>query len=299
MNAIRFVFVAVMTIAASVRAQVADATDAPESVVPAVAPPVTARILGNVPDGTPPPPAPPRPGFVVPGKDILATTTHRQGGRTITIQRITPVALPPPPVPAPPAAGVDGAAFEARLAACRTQCPAPRLLLLSATVYRSKDVPPRTLVRYWPGASGEPVTCWSSADFALLSGIGSFIATDGQARSLLMMWSSVDLDRMAAFQLAHGREYHGPEIPEFPAGPATFSVAGSPPAADSLVPIQSLHDIYNSEFQRLNAACEGRERARLQREAELKANPPKPRDIVLRSWHVGGKAVKSEPAAAR
>jgi len=101
MKSIRLVLAAVMAIAASVRAQVVDASVSPEPVVAPVASPATACILGDLQDGTPPPPQPPQPVFSVPAKNVLATTTHQQGGRSITIRRIKPIALPPPPEPAP------------------------------------------------------------------------------------------------------------------------------------------------------------------------------------------------------
>ena len=58
--------------------------------------PTTARILGSIPDGTPPPPEPPKPKFIVPTKDVLETKSVEQGGRTITLRKINPIALPPP-----------------------------------------------------------------------------------------------------------------------------------------------------------------------------------------------------------
>ena len=58
--------------------------------------PTPVRILGEIADGTPPPPEPPKPKFIVPAKDVLETKTHLQGGRTITIRKISPIALPPP-----------------------------------------------------------------------------------------------------------------------------------------------------------------------------------------------------------
>ena len=51
-----------------------------------------------------------------------------------------------------------------------------------------------------------------------------------------------------------------------------------------LVPIQSLHDLYNKEFWRLKTAYEGRELARLQQEADLKAHPPQPKNLVVNFW---------------
>ena len=151
------------------------------------------------------------------------------------------------------------------------------MLSLGATVYRFKDSPPRTLVQYRPEPQGEPITFWSSADFSLISGIQGIVATDGRTYSLFMAWSITDTTRTALG--------HPPDIPAFPEGQATFTMVGTPPADPSvLVPIQSLHDLYNSEYVRLKAAYEGRERARLQHESDLKANPPKPKNITLNYW---------------
>ncbi|MEI7909861.1 MAG: hypothetical protein WCK77_09525 [Verrucomicrobiota bacterium] len=284
MKSIRLVLVAVMAIATSVHSQVTDAADSNDASVAPEASPTVARIVGNIPDGTPPPPAPPRPVFVVPGKDVLDASSHQQGGRTITLQRIKPIELPPPPEPASPAEGADNTAFKARLADYRAKHPRAEIVSLGASVYRFDNAPPRTLVTYSPGENTEPVTFWSSADFALLSGVYAFVDTDGQSRTLFMMWTNINVSRMASVFVSHGHKFQPPGIPDFPAGLASFTVVGKPPAADVLVPIQSLHDIYNSEFQRLQTAWDGRERARLQREADLKANPPKPKNITLNYW---------------
>ncbi|MCX6867035.1 MAG: hypothetical protein NTV46_12610, partial [Verrucomicrobia bacterium] len=103
MKPLPLVFVAVMALATSVRSQEeANAAPSGDATAPPAIPTATARIIGNIPDGTPPPPQPPKPKFIVPARDILATTTQQQGGRTITLNRIKPIALPPPPEPAPP-----------------------------------------------------------------------------------------------------------------------------------------------------------------------------------------------------
>jgi hypothetical protein len=291
MKTIPLVFVAVMAITASVRSQDVPIAESPES----VATPTAARIIGTIPDGTPPPPAPPKPEFIVPAKEILSTATHEQGGRTITIHEIKPIDLPPPPAP-PSVSKIstsDEAAFRTRLAQYRASHPKSVMVCLGATVYRSKNSPPRTLLRYWPGSDGEPITLWSSADFALISGIHSFVGTDGHTRSLFMMWSSIDLDRLAIRFGSSPRSFQAPSIPEFPAGNATYQFVGTTPAADDLVPIQSLHDLYNREFLRLKTAYEGREQARIEREAFLKAHPPQPKDITLNYWRA------EKPAAAK
>ena len=55
--------------------------------------PITPHILGKIFDGTPPPPSPPKPEYFFSNKDVVATATHQQGGRTITIREIKPIAL--------------------------------------------------------------------------------------------------------------------------------------------------------------------------------------------------------------
>jgi hypothetical protein len=284
MKAVPFVLVAIMACTASVRSQVMDAATIREPVVP-VASPTTAHILGDLPDGTPPQPQPPKPTFVVAAKDILTTTTQQQGGRTITIRRIKPIALPPPPEPAPVQNALDKAALQEELAETGVQQPKWDFLFLGATVFRTKDSPPRTLVTYWPSNMGE-VSFWSSADFGLLAGMGDFAAANGQTFSMFMAWGYEDIDgSIADFQATQNRPYEAPLMPRFSDAKATFTLIGNPPPdPEVLVPIQALHDIYNNEFARLKAAYEGRERAQLQREAELKANPPRPKNITINYW---------------
>lgn len=260
----------------------------------------TARILGEIPDGTPPPPAEPKPEYKVAKSDVLATATHEQGGRTITIQQIKPIALPPPPPPAEVTFTEPDAEFSQRLAEYREAHPKNELLFLGATVFRSKDSPPRTLVRWWPMGGKGTITFWSSSDFALIAGgINSFADTAGDSHHMLMGWGNVDLDRMAELYAAKGREYDAPDLPDLPEGKATFVITGdTQPTAEELVVIQSLHDIYNSELERLKTAFEGREKARIQQEAYLKAHPPQPKNITLNYWRVE-KPATGEKGAAR
>jgi len=245
----------------------------------------TARILGTIPDGTPPPPAPPKQEYVILNKDILRTTSQQQGGRTVTIRKIKPIDLPLPPPPAEPVPSETDAAFAARIAEYGEIHPRNELLFMGATVYRSKDSPPRTLVRYWPQGNRGTVSFWSSADFALIAGgINSFVGGAGETHSILMGWGNVDIERLSEIRAKAGKDYVVPEIPALPAGPATYQIIGNPPPAEDLIPIQSLHDLYNSNLAELTTAYQGREQARLNREAELKAHPPQPKDITLNYW---------------
>ena len=267
------------------RSQVADVKKSGDLTTAPAGESTNARILSEIPDGTPPPPAPPKPEYHVSARDVLSTTAHEQGGRSITIRKIKPIALPPPP-PAEITISEPDAEFSKRLAEYRETHPKSELLFLGATVFRSKDSPPRTLVRWWPMGGKGTITFWSSADFALIAGcINSFVDTAGDTHHTLMGWGSVDIDRMAELYAAKGREYDAPDLPDFLEGKATFQIIGdTKPTAEELVVIQSLHDLYNSELERLKTAYQGRERARIVREEYLKANPPQPKDITLNFW---------------
>lgn len=240
---------------------------------------VVPHVIGNLPDGTPPPPAPPRRGFTVAAKDVFESKTIRQGGRNVTIRQIAPIPLPEMPPPAPP----DPAASKSFVKPLHP-APAMEFLFVGATVFHSKDVAPRSLVSLWPQGHGGAVTFWSSADVALLSGFATYVGKDGIARSLLMAWGNADIDKLTQFALTHGSETQAPDIPEFSAGNAAFEIISGNPDPETLASIQSLHDLYNTEYDRLLTAFQGRERARLAREAWLKAHPPQPKDIVINFW---------------
>ncbi|MGL4399603.1 MAG: hypothetical protein ACRCXD_07020 [Luteolibacter sp.] len=259
--------------------------------------PTAARILGNVPDGTPPPPEPPKPKFIVPTKDVLESKSVQQGGRTITVRQIKPIALPPPPPPAGPLTPEAEAAFRERAAAYREAHPRTKMAFLSATIFRSQDSPPRTLVRCWPEGKREMITFWSSADFGLIAGIQSFADTTGTNHHMLMGWGYADLDRRPEILAAHLKAYGATAPPPFSDGKASFEIIGTSFTAEDLAPIQALHDLYHNEHTRLKSAFEGRERARLEQEAYLKANPPQPGDITLNYWEIG--ASDSEKGATR
>ena len=163
------------------------------------------------------------------------------------------------------------------------------MLLVGATVYRFDDSPSRSLVQLWHQAEGEPVTIWSSADFALLSGFSTFSDSADSTTSLMMMWSVTNLDTRTALQTKFSRQFKAPDFPDFPPGKATYVIASGNPTPQTLASIQSLHDLYNNEHDRLKEAYDGRERAQRQHEAELKANPPQPKDIVLNYWRIDSK----------
>ncbi|GAA5127499.1 hypothetical protein GCM10023212_32480 [Luteolibacter yonseiensis] len=261
-------------------------------------PPTTARIIGDIQDGTPAAPAPPKPVFTVPAADVLKTETHQQGGRSITVREIKPIPLPEPAaIPAPPDPG--NPAVRARIAALRDRQPGAGLFSIGATVYRSQSSGTRSIVTWLPEPDAPPVTFWSSADFSLLQGISGFSCSDGTHFNFIMMWSVIDMDQMTDRFEEYGKVWQPPAIPVFAESPATFSYVSADPGPEASAALQSLHDIYNSEHDRLSVAKQGRDQASLEQAARLKADPPVPRDIVLSHWLTETPDTNGKPSSPR
>ena len=282
MKPLPFAFVAVIGLAVSVHSQDSNSQEsAPVEETPA-------RILGTIPDGTPPPPEAPKPEFIVRAKDILETTVVEQDGRTITLQEIKPIDLPAPPQEVAPVAHESDPTFQARLADYQATHPRPDQIRISSVIYHPKDSAPRSLVRWWPPASKEPISFWTSANLNLIiGGFRSFIDSSGKAHSLSFGWENFDAQRLAQLNASKKNLAAIPVIPDFPDGAATCAFIGQAPADADLLVIQSLHDLYNKNHEQLLTAYQGRTQARLAAEAELKAHPPQPKDITLNYWRIG------------
>jgi len=244
---------------------------------------------------------------------VLRSVTRRQGGRTVTIQKIEPppVSTPPPAAPAPPA--LSEAEIAARIAEWRGKAPEFRMAILSATVFDHS----RTFLRCWiSGGSGndeprEEFACWSNIDFNHFNGVGS-VEIGGVRYGLITGVGNIDTERMRRLRAARGPgQPTGPDLSrcpplptdapafapvvspggDWPAAPApqtTPEIADLPPdrrPASAQAFVEGLHEIYAAEGGRLAAACQARQRAREEREAYRKAHPPKPKDITIRySW---------------
>lgn len=253
------------------------------------------QILGVIPDGTihesPTAPAP----FTIRKRHLLNSKTHEQGGRTVTIQQIKPVLHPSFPL----SKALANQSLDQQDTVDPTTLNASdsthELLFLGATVYRFKNSPPRTLVRWWPEGSGTCFTFWSSADFALIAGgIQSFTDAGGYSHSLVIAWSTEDVEDFSELQTIQWQQDHGSKLPNFPLGEATFRCVEAQPCAEDLGPIEILHELYNRNLRELKTAYAGRERTRLANEAFLKANPPQAKDITIDYWRTERPAILSK-----
>ncbi len=226
--------------------------------------------------------------FVVPPDQIIKEEVHEQGGRDIIVREIEPIELPDPDQPVQPQGPVDPSVRQQFLERMASR---PQVIYINggATVYRSNGSPVRSLVKIY-GGDGQPLEFWSSADFGLLAGIPEFTGNDGKQLRLFLLWSPVDLDRMEAAAIRFGKTFQRPQIPELPAGYATFILKSGNPNAATMANIQALHDAYNAKHGELVAAAEARKVEQAQREAELLAHPPVPKDIIIHHWQIDGSA---------
>lgn len=198
--------------------------------------------------------------------NIVNSVTYDLGDRLLTVEQVNELALPTPPpmivpVPTPHSPQVQ-APQEAPM----------ELVSMGATIYTGKTGPARTLVTYQ--VKGEAmIEFWSSADWRLLANLGSFQSEDGRNWQFLLLPSVIDI----------GEADERPSIPAFSGAEASFTIVQGEATPEQLVPIQSLHALYDRDHTSLLAAFTIREAARIQREAELNANPPVPKDIIIRS----------------
>lgn len=246
-------------------------------------PSTAARIVGELPDGTPTAPEPPKAEFIISAEHIIDSKTIQQGGRKITVQQIVPIALPEPVKVAPSVSPTNPALAE-RIEAFADENPDAGFLFIGASVYQLSDDSAYSFVNLWPQGQGEAVSFWSSANFAWLSGIGSFIGSDEKSRSIMMAWDNYEIENLKNLTHEIIPYQDLPPLPVLPENKVSFVFTSANPDAETLAGIQSLHDLCQNDGPRLKAAFEGREKARPAQEAELRANPPKPKDLVLRFW---------------
>jgi hypothetical protein len=215
-------------------------------------------------------------------------------GRSIIVQKTEPPPgyLPPPvnPPPPPPPPGAPSEEFLARARAAAANRPEMRYLRFSATVYPVGPIETArkaTLVRWTH--ERQTYQAWSSIDWNHFRGLGRFDLADGKTTYSCMMGIG-DASRW--------RHRPGaPVPPDFQPGEIGFRVIeGDTANKDALADLETLHDLYRVDGQRLKLASEIREKAIRERQAWIEANPPQPQDIIVRHWKVpeqGGQKAKT------
>ncbi len=195
---------------------------------------------------------------------------------TLTKHLIVEPIFPDPPPPLPPREITD-LAVTARMAMMHAKYRKTEIVYVSATVYDHQ----RTFVRWWPnGNHGQEMCAWSNLDFNLLSGFAEF-TWQGRKFALLMGLGNENSTTRRRSVSKSGQIYTPPDIPEIPLdGPGFVVTKGDATEPGALDFLTSLHDLYRVEGTRLQDAYVGREKARIEHEAYLRANPPQPEDLT-------------------
>lgn len=251
------------------------------------------QIVGDLADGTPPPPAPPRP---VRDYQILKTTVQGQGGRNVTIHRVADPGLPERVEPIPSTIDLDDPEVQTWLEEQRRAAKRLRLTIISATVFDHEV----TFLRWWVfGGEGPPeeFQAYSNVDFNHLTGFGAYEVGEMQYGILMGIGNSDAADRQR-FAEAQGLEFRERALPALADdGPRYVVTQGDTNNAEGVALIDSLHELYRNERDRLITAYEGRQQARREREAFLEATPPQPTDITLHYWRKADKRPLAERGA--
>lgn len=243
-------------------------------------------IDGILSDGTPPPSPPPK---VIHDFKVLSTEEFPLEQRKMIVRRVEDPGFPDPTPPSP--AVIDPAtvaAFKNSPAYLEWQERQTHTtsLFLSASVVDHRA----TLLRWWEG--GKEYQAWSNLDFKYLTGFASFSKGD---RHFVTFMGVGDVSSAA---LRNGSMFQIPS--ELPTGAPDFRmIQGAAGKSEGYDAIVALHELYATDAQRLREAYDLREARRKEVEAELRANPPMPKDIVLNFWKVEPPKKEAEAQAPR
>ncbi len=223
--------------------------------------------------------------FILPPEDVISERNFSVGGRKVSVREIKPIALPEPLKESPTVEITE--AMKERVREFTENNPRQQTIFLGATVYRFEDASVRTHCQLWGQNQGETISLWSSADFSLLAGVGEFVGTDGETRSLFLLSSVIDIARQARYSREHNAEVLIlPEIPKLPEAAPTYVVSEGKLSEEASSALDALHMMLKNEADDLRLARDKRERVYREREAFKKANPSPPKDIILHYWNI-------------
>jgi hypothetical protein len=241
-------------------------------------------IDGILSDGVPPPPPPPK---VLHEFKVISTAEIPLEQRKMIVRRVEDPGFPDPTPQAP--AVIDPATVEAfknspAYLTWQEKQTHTTSLFLSASVVDHRA----TLLRWWEG--GREYQAWSNLDFKYLTGFASF--SKGERNFVTFMGvgdvSSASLREESMFGIPA----------DIPTGAPDFRmVQGAAGESEGYDAIVALHELYATDGKRLRSAYELREARQKEAEAELRANPPIPKDIVLNFWKVEPKKKATEAQA--
>ena len=233
-----------------------------------------ARLIGEVSDGRPVPPASKKP---MPKYEIEQTQTHHKNGQKFVINRVKKPAQQVTPSQAPVARRSITPQTK------RESKPQGGFFMVSATVYDHRV----TLLRW--SHDGEEFSAWSNVDWNHLGGVVSFEGR-GKEYAMTLLSSNVSLRKLKQ-QRRKGEKVSIPEIPKLPRlakrGARYMIIKGDEANDGAMGFIEAVHDLYDAEKVRLVRAYHERERNRIireRKEAASRNNPPPKKDAIINYW---------------
>ena len=169
----------------------------------------------------------------------------------------------------------------------------------STTVYDCRA----TVIDWRSKDNTQSFRAWSNINFNYIRGIHNIQHGDTHLVYFHLGIGNVDTRWMTSLFTRFNRVYQKPVIPELPPSPETnptFVVVKGEPGPEDLKNLQVLHDLYRAEHVRLKAAYEYQKIQNELRAAELRANPPKAPNLILKHWTISNQVTvpkkKGEPA---
>lgn len=242
------------------------------------------RLPGPIPmhQWSPPPPQEPLPPI-----HVLRETEYvlPAEGRSIIVQEVVP---PPEPEPVPTAplkvlSEEERAARLERLKAATAKRPKYLVHMFSCTVYDGKY----TRVQWFH--KGERYSAWSKLDWNDFAGINHFLYGPEPATRHSLMFG------IGNVSTTHPRRPGAPpaSLPkDFPGftedGPEFAITMGDAANAEATEGFRLLHELHAREKDALLAARANREQMQRDQKAWREANPPQPKDTIIRFGNGGG-----------
>ena len=201
-----------------------------------------------------------------------------EGMINVTVQRVQDPGLSAPPSPPQIATPInEDSELMQQMGELQETGGDTFPIMLSATVYDHS----RSLLTLSPnGTTGDQITAWSNVDFNHYSAFSTFRVTEanGAEREFALFMGIGNEEAVAP----DGDQPEIPRLPDLAVGGPSFSVIEGDPQGEAMKILTQLHDLYRKDGRRMEAAFHASEKAYAERKAFLLANPPKPKDIVIR-----------------
>jgi hypothetical protein len=236
------------------------------------------RLAGPLPMPQWSPPAPPEP---LPPAHVLRETEYvlPSEGRSIIVQEVTPPSQPEPlPAPRLPVlTEEERAARLERMKAAAAARPKHQVHFFSCTVYDAKY----TRVQW--SHKGERYTAWSKLDWNDFAGMNLFLSGPEPATRHSLVFglgnvSTTNPRRPGSLPASMPKDF-----PVFTDdGPDFVFTRGDANNAEATEGFRLLHELHEREKAALQTTRANREQMQRDQKAWLDANPPQPRDTIIR-----------------